>query len=234
MGEILNLTDGLDHLRAPLRAFKRAPKLAVFDFDSTLIINEGIDELARTLGMDTFHKIQTITEKAMQGELEFKQAWIQRMNCLKALTPVDIETTLKRIQLRKGAKTLIQYLKNQGSEIAIVSGGFSWLIDPIAKELGVDHVYCHRLFFPISIQNDRIIGAEEKRDWVTGKMHERNLRPSEVWVFGDGANDRLMMRCAGIRVAIQAKPKLKRESNIEINSGDFTVLKRWHENLNRK
>jgi len=120
-----------------------ARKLVVMDVDSTLIEQEIIDLLAEASGVGP--EVRLITESAMRGELDFEASLRKRVALLKGQPETIIAQVSKQVTLTPGARTLIRTLKKLGHGVGLVSGGFSQLINPIAKDLGITHVRSNSL-----------------------------------------------------------------------------------------
>ena len=205
----------------------REKKLLIADMDSTMIEQECIDELARKAGI--YDQICTITERAMNGELDFESALTERVYMLKGLSENIIEETYQNnITFTSGASILIQTMKKRGSFCALVSGGFTQFTTRVANDLGFDHNEANHL----EISNGKItgeighpiLGREAKAHSLMRLSAEQGISLNETIAVGDGANDLDMLGKAGIGVALHAKPAVAKAAHTKINFGDLTAL----------
>lgn len=202
------------------------PKLFVSDMDSTMIEQECIDELADFAGLK--ERISDITERAMQGELDFETALLERVGLLKDLDERAIERCLdERITPTPGAKTLTQTLKAHGARTVLVTGGFHHFADRVAEWLGFDRVVGNRLGVsegkltglldgPISDANTKLATLREEAATLGKDAH--------VLASGDGANDIPMLNAANYGFAYRAKPKAREQANGRVDQGDLTAI----------
>ena len=169
---------------------------------STVIGQECIDELADYAGLKD--KVARITERAMQGELDFQGALRERVRLLAGLDQLALSRCLtERVEVTAGAETLVQTMRAGGASCLLVSGGFLSFAEPIAKTVGFDRVKANRLVFAggkLSGEvGDPIVDAMAKRDALIEARDQLNLGPADVLAIGDGANDKLMIEEAGLR-----------------------------------
>lgn len=201
-------------------AFRRNRRLVVFDMDSTLIDAEVIDELAHRAGVG--EQVSTITERAMQGEIDFKNSFIQRVALLKGLPESVIAEVAATLRLNEGAEQLIQILKTLGYKTAIVSGGFNYFGHYLQQKLGIDYVYANEL----EIKNGQVTGevvgqvvdAGRKAEIVREIAARENVSLEQVIAVGDGANDLQMLSIAGLGIAFRAKPLVKETAQHSIST----------------
>lgn len=205
----------------------REKKLLISDMDSTIINQECIDELADVMGLK--EKVSAITARAMNGELDFAEALVQRVSLLKGLPVSDMQRVLdERITLMKGARTLIQTLRARGVYCVLVSGGFTFFTEAILQRVGFDAHYANMLL----IENERltgevvspILGRQAKRETLLQIASERNIALSETIAIGDGANDLPMILEAGLGIAYHAKPSVEAAASHRIRYNDLTAL----------
>ena len=203
------------------------PGVFVSDMDSTMIGQECIDELADFAGIKA--QIADITERAMQGELDFAEALTERVRLLGGLSEDAIQQCLdQRIRPMPGAKVLVETLKAHGCATVLVTGGFHQFADPVAEWLGFEQVVGNRLATAHGKLTGGLIG-----DIVDSTVKERVLRESVAeregaasLATGDGANDIPMLVAADYGIAYHAKPKARLAANGAISRGDLTsVLK---------
>lgn len=205
----------------------RRKKLLVADMDSTMIGQECIDELADAAGVG--EKVAAITAKAMNGDLNFEEALLERVALLKGLDQGVIGTVLnERIKLARGGKTLVATMRANGAYTALVSGGFVQFSSAISKALGFDEHHANRLLESAgTLTGDvarPILGREAKVETLVNLRRERDLEPEDVLAVGDGANDLGMIARAGLGVALHAKPKVAAQAPVRIDHADLTAL----------
>ena len=210
-----------------LPAANRRKKLLIADMDSTIIEQECIDELADFAGKRA--EISTITERAMHGELDFETALKERVAMLTGLPAQTLlETFKKRISLTPGAKTLVQTMNEMGAVTALVSGGFTFFTERVAKAAGFAHTQANELFIENGALTgevgEPILGREAKQEALQRLASENNIALEETLGVGDGANDLAMLERAGLGVAFRAKPAVARAAHTRIDHGDLTAL----------
>ncbi len=201
----------LDIVIQPYDEFEREKRLIVFDMDSTLVDAEIIDELAKYAGVE--EEVKRITERAMKGEIDFKKALEERVKLLKGLPVEVLEKIYKNIRLTEGARELIQALKRAGYKVAVVSGGFTYFTERLKEELGLDYAFGNELEIKdgklTGKIKGRIIDAEEKARIIEEIAKKEGISKENVVAVGDGANDRIMIKNAGLGIAFNAKEVLK-------------------------
>ena len=200
--------------------YRRNRQLVVFDMDSTLINAEVIDELAIEAGVG--EQVAAITEAAMQGQLDFKQSFSQRLALLEGLDANVLQTVAERLQLNEGAEHLIKTLKQLGYKTAIVSGGFTFFGQYLQSILGVDYVYANELDTENGLVTGRVVGdvidGQRKADLLRELAQREGLVLEQVTAVGDGANDLPMLNIAGLGIAYQAKPLVKASAKQSISN----------------
>jgi phosphoserine phosphatase len=206
----------------------RVPDLFVSDMDSTMIDQECIDELADFAGLKD--EVAAITERAMQGELDFTSALRERVALLEGLEEEAISTCLSdRITPVQGARTLVATLKHRGCKTVLVTGGFHQFADPVAEMIGFERVVGNRL----TVNDGRMTGTLSG-PIADAAVKERVLREelstlgaeAICLASGDGANDVPMLQAADYGMAYRGKPKAREAANGWIDRGDLTsVLK---------
>ncbi len=200
------------------------PRTFVSDMDSTMIAAECIDELADFAGLKP--QIAAITERAMQGELDFSAALTERVRLLAGLGEAAITQCLAdRIAPMPGARVLVETLMAHGCHTVLVTGGFHQFADPIAKQLGFEQVVGNRLEVVDGRLTGGLIGGI-----VDSAVKERVLREAvsahggPSLATGDGANDIPMLQAADYGIAYYAKPKARTAAHGWINQGDLTSV----------
>ncbi|KAJ9236418.1 HAD-like domain-containing protein [Paecilomyces variotii] len=210
--------------------FRRHKRLAVFDMDSTLIQNEVIDEIAKFIGVEK--EVSEITERAMNGELDFSASLKARVALLKGV-PADVFEKLKSIlTISPGARELCKALKALGFKMAVLSGGFQPLAEWLAGELGIDYAHANHLEVDPATQtltgnlvpSFPIIDAAQKRSLLQSIAKENSIPIAQTMSVGDGANDLLMLKAAGLGVAWRAKSKVQLEAPTRLNGETMTDL----------
>lgn len=210
----------------PSNVFRRYKRLCVFDMDSTLIQHEVIDEIAAFVGVK--EQVAEITERAMNGELDFASSLKARVSLLKGV-PSDVFERLKpKIIITPGAKELCKVLKRIGCTMAVLSGGFQPLADWLAGELGLDHAFANHLISDPDSQtltgelnpDFSIVDSEHKRNLLISLAAGKNIPLEQTMAVGDGANDIPMLKAAGLGVAWRAKSKVQMEAPARLNIGE--------------
>ncbi|MFY5798462.1 phosphoserine phosphatase SerB [Acinetobacter baumannii] len=201
-------------------AYRRNRRLVCFDMDSTLIEQEVIDELALEAGVG--EQVAEITERAMQGELDFQQSFRARIALLKGLDASVLPKIAERLTITEGAERLISTLKALGYKTAILSGGFQYFAEYLQAKLDIDEVHANVL----DVQ-DGVVTGEVKGVIVDGARKAELLRElanklgislEQAMAVGDGANDLPMLAIAGLGVAYRAKPLVRQNANQAISS----------------
>lgn len=205
----------------------RQKKLLVADMDSTMIGQECIDELADYAGFKP--EVAAITERAMQGELDFAGALKERVALLKGLKEAVIEQCLaERIRPNPGAATLVRTTRARGAKTILVSGGFTAFVEPIARQIGFDRfeanvlgVYDGKL---TGVTDGSIVDSRRKHDVLSEAREQLGLMPSETMAIGDGANDIALIEEAGLGIAYRAKPALAAVADARLDHNDLSAL----------
>jgi phosphoserine phosphatase len=230
----LEALDGLDVVVQPEEP--RWKKLLVADMDSTNIGQECIDELADYAGLK--EKVARITERAMQGELDFPAALRERVRLLAGLDERELSRCLtERVEVTAGAETLVQTMRAGGSSCLLVSGGFLSFAEPIASAVGFDRVKANRLVFTggkLSGEvGDPIVDAMSKREALIEAREQLGLAREQVLAVGDGANDKMMIEEAGLGIAFRAKPALVAVADAELKHHGLDALL-WAQGVSRR
>ena len=205
----------------------RCKKMLLADMDSTMIRQECIDELAAEAGVGT--RVADITARAMNGELDFEAALIERVGLLKNLPEAMIEQVLdERITYMPGGYELVNTMKANGGYAALVSGGFTAFTARVAAALGFDENRANTLLTrdgKLTGDVSRpILGKAAKVQALEDITARLSISEQDVLAVGDGANDLGMLTRAGTGVALHAKPTVQSECDIRINHGDLTAL----------
>ncbi|MFM1677743.1 phosphoserine phosphatase SerB [Streptococcus mutans] len=197
--------------------------LLVMDVDSTLVQEEVIDLLGDEAGVG--QQVADITERAMRGELDFRQALEERVATLKGLPESIFDKVYARIHFNKNAKELVAELHARGYKVGLVSGGFHETVDRLAAEAGIDYVKANHLEVVDGVLTGKTYGdivtkeikVQKLRDWAA----ENELVLSQTIAMGDGANDLPMIHEAGIGIAFCAKPIVRQQAPYQINEPDL-------------
>jgi len=199
-------------------------KLAVFDFDSTLMDGETIDFFARPLGLED--RVSEITEAAMSGDVDFFTALVARAKLLKGLDVRVADEICHNLPLIDGAKETIDELKRRGYKVVCFSGGFRKATEPACKYLGIDADFANFLYVDADGKLTGEVGGEmmygdAKGDMIVRLQNLLDISPEDTLVVGDGANDLSMFAHAGTRVAFCARDVLKQAATHIVETKDL-------------
>ena len=199
--------------------------LVVLDVDSTLTRDEGIDLLAAHVSPEVATEVSSITAQAMRGELDFEESLLRRVAALEG-TPHDVVTRVAaQVALTDGARELVDALHLHGHLVGVVSGGFHDMIDPLVDDLGLDFARANRLEVKDSTLTGRLVGpvidAQAKADALRSWADESGIPLERTVAVGDGGNDVVMLRDAGLGIAFMAKPVAREAADVSIDTPDL-------------
>ena len=207
-------------------------KLIAFDMDSTLINIECVDEIADAAGRKS--EVAAITEAAMRGEItDYKDSLRRRVALLEGVTVRHMQEVLnERLKLNPGAADLVAACKKVGMVTLLVSGGFTFFTDRVRDVLAIDATRSNILEMQDGVLTGRMLSqfwgdicdGEEKRRMLIQTCASNGIHPRHAIAMGDGANDLPMMGVAGLSVAYHAKPKVREQAMVAINSGGLDRL----------
>lgn len=201
--------------------YRRMRRLICFDMDSTLIQTEVIDELAMRAGVGD--KVKEITERAMRGEIDFRESFTERVALLKGLDSRVMQDIAENLPITEGVDRLMYVLKRYGYKIAILSGGFTYFGEYLQKKYGIDYVYANEL----EIDENGILTGRYLGEIVDGRRKAELLKLiaqvekvdiAQTIAVGDGANDLPMLSEAGLGIAFHAKPRVVANAKQSINT----------------
>lgn len=206
--------------------FRRSKRLIVFDMDSTLIQTEVIDEIADEAGVGP--QIREITERAMNGEMDFDESLKARVSQLKGLKAEKLDEILNRLPLTPGVEDFIKTVKSLGYQVAVISGGFTYFANALKQKLGLDYAFANELEIINGELTGNITGtivnAEQKALLVNLIAQQMNISMEQVVAVGDGANDLPMLSAAGLGIAFHAKDVVRREAEHQMSHGPMTSI----------
>jgi phosphoserine phosphatase len=209
---------GVDIAVAPAGLARRGRRLLVMDVDSTLIQDEVIELLAAHAGRQA--EVAEVTARAMAGELDFAESLHERVACLAGLPVEVLARTRDAVRLTPGARTLVRTLTRLGFTVALVSGGFAEIVQPLADELGIRHTGGIPLVVVDGLLTGRVVGDVVDRAGKAAALREfalaENIPLSRTVAVGDGANDVDMLVAAGLGIAFNAKPVVREQADTSV------------------
>ena len=206
--------------------YRRSKRLIVFDMDSTLIQTEVVDELADIAGAGA--KVRDITERAMNGELDFNQSLIERVSNFKGMSEKKLAEVADRLPLTPGVEEFIDTVKRLGYKVAVISGGFTYFANYLKDKLKLDFAFANELEIVNGELTGKvkgtIINAEQKAVLLDLIAQQEGISLEQVVAIGDGANDLLMLSKAGLGIAFHAKDVVKQKASHSMSHGPMTSV----------
>ena len=197
--------------------------LCVMDVDGTLILEEVIDLLGREAGCE--EEISQITSQAMRGEIDFESSLRKRVSLLEGLSISVFDKVFNSIHLSPNAQEFISILQKKGILVGLVSGGFTQIVERLAKSLGIAYFSANQLEVKDGLLTGKLVGQiispQVKKETLEQWREELKLSKDRTIAIGDGANDLLMLKSAGIGIAFCAKEVLKKEIQYHVDKRDF-------------
>ena len=197
--------------------------LCVMDVDGTLILEEVIDLLGREVGRE--EEISQITSRAMRGELNFERSLRDRVSLLEGLPISVFDKVFNTIHLTSNAQEFISILQKNGIIVGLVSGGFTPIVERLAKSLGIAYFSANQVEVKNGLLTGKLVGQiinpEVKKETLEQWRKELKLSKERTIAIGDGANDLLMLKSAGLGIAFCAKEVLKKEIQHHVDKRDF-------------
>lgn len=202
---------------------KKIKGLCVLDVDGTLIEEEVIDLLGKEAECE--NEVALLTAQAMRGELDFEESLRKRVSLLQGLSVDKFEHLYTQVHFSKNAKQFIKVLQENQIEVGLVSGGFTTIVERLAKDLGISLFTANQL----EIRDDHltgnligpIISRKVKEERLIRWAEELEVPFDKTIAIGDGANDLKMLKSAGLGIAFCAKDILKKEINLQVDERDF-------------
>ncbi|WP_293783923.1 phosphoserine phosphatase SerB [uncultured Aeromicrobium sp.] len=198
---------------------RHAQRLVVMDVDSTLIQGEVIEMLAEYAGCAD--EVAQITERAMRGELDFAASLHERVARLEGVPAEALDAVYERVSYTPGARTLVRTLKRLGYRFALVSGGFTQIIERIAADLGIDYYAANELEVVDGVLTGKVVGDVIDRAGKAAALRrfaaEAGIAERNTVAIGDGANDLDMLAAAGLGIAFNAKPVVRDQARTSVN-----------------
>lgn len=199
--------------------YRRAKRLVVLDMDSTLIQIEVIDELAHLAGVGD--QVAAVTQRAMNGELDFEASLRERVSLLAGLSIDTLEQVYQNLPFTPGAKNLLRVLSRLGFKTAVISGGFSYFTQRLQQELGLDYVFANQLHVQDGCLTGEVEGqvvdGQRKAQLLEEIAGQEGVTLDQVIAIGDGANDLPMLDRAGLGIAFNAKARVREQADTHIN-----------------
>ena len=200
--------------------------LVVIDVDSTMIAQEVIELLAERVGLR--EKVKTLTDQAMAGEIDFREALLMRVGLLEGLSEEVFQEVLSEITVTDGVQELIAAVQNSGGLVGAISGGFSQVLEPLAQKLGLNFFRANNL----EVEEGKITGkisgdivdAEVKAKTLLSWAEQYGFGVADTVAIGDGSNDIAMLKASGFGVAFRPKDVLRPYADLIIDGNSLAPV----------
>ncbi|MFH1200334.1 MAG: phosphoserine phosphatase SerB [Candidatus Micrarchaeota archaeon] len=202
-------------------------KLAAFDFDSTLIEEESIDEIARLAGQDAFEEISKITKMVNDGKLGIREGMKKRVAKFKGIEVVRVRHAARGLHFKKGFSETVRGFKKRGYVLAIISGGFGVIFDELKKTVPEMRLFDEILCNELGVSGGRLDGTcemkvcEEKGRLLKELAARRGVELRHVVAVGDGALDRTMLEAAGLGICLAGNPVAEKAADVVVRRNDL-------------
>jgi len=218
--ELADELDDVDIAYQENNVYHRNRRLVAFDMDSTLIQAEVIDELAKHAGVGK--QVAEITERAMRGEIDYKDSFTQRVALLKGLPESVLGEVAATLRITDGTERLMSTLKRLGYKTVILSGGFTYFGRALQRRFGFDYVFSNELEIENGLVTGNVVGeivdGERKASLLASIAQHEGYSLEQTIAVGDGANDLPMLSIAGLGIAFRAKPIVKESAKQSLNT----------------
>ena len=220
---VANIAAGHGVDACALPAEGRRKRLLIADMDSTILVNETLDEIAAHAGVG--EEVAEITARSMRGELNFEESLRARVALLEGREAGIIDAVLEGISLTPGARAFVATMRRSGAVTALVSGGFTMFTDRVQGWLGFHYAKANDFEIEAGRLSGRlagpIVGRETKLEWLRDLGEKHDIPASDALTIGDGANDLAMVTAAGLGVAYRGKPVLREAARARIDHTDL-------------
>ncbi|RLF09297.1 MAG: phosphoserine phosphatase SerB [Thermoprotei archaeon] len=206
--------------------FLKERRLVAFDADGTLIDAEVIDELAKEAGVEG--QVREVTRRAMEGELDFKEALKMRVALLKGLPVEKVRKVASRLKVVSGAREIIEELKRAGFITVLITGGFDLIAEELGRRLGFDYVFANRLVVKDGVLTGEVegevMGPEDKLRILKEVAEKHGVKLEECVAIGDGANDLLVIRNVGLGIGFNPKRVVREQAKALVGIKDMRAV----------
>ena len=200
--------------------------LVVLDVDSTMIEQEVVELLAERVGLKD--EVKILTDRAMTGEIDFREALLQRVGLLKGLSAEVFQELLEEIEITDGVPELVSAVQSSGGLVGAISGGFSQVLEPLAMGLGLDFIRANNLEVIDGVItgaiDGEIVDAKVKAETMLLWAEQNKIDLADTVAIGDGANDIQMLQAAGFAVAFRPKDVLRPYADLVIDGNSLAPV----------